>query len=694
MGFRAGDKRNMMSNNRINFLIAIVFLFGLSVIYRLYGLQVMKYDLYVARADDQHQIYNILEPERGRIFIEDRSSDGENVLYPLATNKDFAHLYAVPKDVENPQTLAFNFFELFDRQKLEKEVNQFFEEKNKSEIEFQLAGIASLPEGDRLREEARIRNNLFRLWEDSTWQKAREIEKEEEIKKRQVEYTDKYFKILSKKNDPYESLRKKVPEEELLEIYAVLLSDENIHIASSSLLFKDGLIYRRATADGSLEVVSIPGISYIMEKSRYYPEKNVGAHLLGFVNQIEEEKNGNYGLESFFNNELFGKYGEVKTERGAKSGVMIVNDREYDKPENGSDLFLTINRSIQFAACKKLSEALPKYEAEGGTVLAMDPKTGAIIAMCSYPSYDPNDYNMVDDINIYNNPAIFDQYEPGSVFKTITLAAAIDTGKISPSTIYNDRGSIMIEGWNKPIRNSDFESFGAHGLVDMNFVLTSSLNTGSIFAMEQIGAEKFSDYVLDFGFGEKTGIELETESSGNVGSLLRKNIRPVEAATASFGQGITVTSLQMLSAYAAIANEGILMKPYIVKDIIHGDGTKTATRPIQVKRVVSEKTAGLIMGMLVNVVENGHSKLAAIPGYYVGGKTGTAQIASSEEKGYIEGETIHTFIGVAPIDDPKFVMLIKLDKPKTKPYAESTATPLWKEIAEFILDYYQVQKER
>ncbi|MBD3247774.1 hypothetical protein GF382_00605, partial [Candidatus Falkowbacteria bacterium] len=186
----------------------------------------------------------------------------------------------------------------------------------------------------------------------------------------------------------------------------------------------------------------------------------------------------------------------------------------------------------------------------------------------------------------------------------------------------------------------------------------------------------------------------ETESPGNIDSLLRNRIRPVEAATASFGQGITVTPLQMITAYAAIANDGIMMKPYIVKEIVHDDGSKFETRPIQIRRVVSERAAAITLGMMANVVEGGHAKLAAVDGYYVGGKTGTAQVASEDEKGYSEKDTIHNFIGLAPVNDPKFVMLVKLNKPKIDGYSASTAAPLFGEIAEFILNYYKIPKER
>ena len=373
---------------------------------------------------------------------------------------------------------------------------------------------------------------------------------------------------------------------------------------------------------------------------------------------------------------------------------MIINDRRYTKLVDGHDLVLSINRSIQFFACQKLKESAEQYGADGGTVVVMEPNSGAILAMCSIPDYDPNFYNKIEDVSNYNNPAIFEAYEPGSIFKAFTMAAGIDREKVKPSTTYEDKGWIQIEGWPKPIKNSDYETHGGHGVVDMVTVLAESLNTGSIFVMEKTGAEVFADYVKKFGFGEKIGIELETEGITNIKNLNRKRIRPVEAATASFGQGITATPLQIIAAFGAIANGGILMKPYLVDRIVAPDGSEEKTAPHQLQRVIQEKTAFLVSGMMVNVIDSGHARLAGVDGYYVAGKTGTAQVADMEKGGYSETRTNHTFVGFAPVEDPAFVMLTKLDNPKNVKYAASSAAPLFGEIAEFILNYYQIPKER
>ncbi len=249
----------------------------------------------------------------------------------------------------------------------------------------------------------------------------------------------------------------------------------------------------------------------------------------------------------------------------------------------------------------------------------------------------------------------------------------------------------MIPGWDKPIKNSDYATHGGHGVVDMNTVLEFSLNTGTIFVEEKLGTEKFTEYVKRFGFGEKTGIELETEGVSNINNLLRKKIRPIEAATASFGQGITATPLQMITSYAAIVNGGWLVKPYVVEEIVAPDGSVSRTQPQKLRRVISERTALLVSGMMVNVVDRGHSTRAQVKGYYVGGKTGTAQVAG---RGGYSDQTIHTFVGFAPAEEPEFVMLVRFDNVKSVRFADSSAAPLFSELSEHILNYYQVEKER
>jgi len=633
--------REKVHNNRLRLVVAIIFLLSIALVYKLFTVQIRQCDLYTAMASSQHQVYSQLKPERGKIFLSDTVKSDK--LYPIATNKDFAVVYVVPKEVASSSEMAEKLYQFFDLPKLE-------EELKKKDPNLVTISIAS-----------------------ST--------KEEII--------NKYLKKLNKPDDPYEPLENKVMDSDLLRLYAFLGSSSSNTISTEELELKNGQVVYKNNPSQKLE---ISGLGFDLKKYRYYPEGEIGASLLGFVSYVDEEERGNYGLEEFFNEELFGKYGSVKSEKGGSNSLMIVNDREYIKPESGDNLILTIDRNIQFLACEKLKTAVKQHQASGGSLIALNPKTGAIIAMCSEPSFDPNNYKDVEDISYYNNPAVFYQYEPGSVFKPVTMSIAIDQGKITPSTTYRDEGQIMIKGWPKPIKNSDFSTHGPHGIVDMVSVLENSLNTGAIFAMSQVGPKIFSEYVRNYGFGEITGIELGSESAGNIDNLLANKVKDIDAATASFGQGVAVTPLQMIMPYQVFANGGVLMKPYVVKTIVHSNGRQEETTPKQVRRIISEKTAATISAMLVKVVESGHSKRAAIDGYYIGGKTGTAQVATAG--GYSEDQYVHTFIGIAPIDQPTFVMLTKIDNPKDVEFAEGSAVPLWRDVADFILKYYGVPKTR
>ncbi|MFA6194459.1 MAG: penicillin-binding protein 2 [Patescibacteria group bacterium] len=635
-----------INSNRWRSVVAIIFLFSGALIYKLFNVQIKQCDLYTAMAANQQQVSSQLKPERGKIYFTEKVN-GQEKLYPVATNKDLAVLFAVPKDVVNPKDLAEKMYEFFDKPRLEAELKDSASGTEPIATSTKDAILAA------------------------------------------------YLKRLDKPGDVYEPLEgKKIDTEKLLSLFAYLGSTTSTPLLSANLELKNGEVLIKAApgvASTTAARLQIPGLSFDLQSFRYYPENEIASHVLGFVSYSNDEGNGKYGLEEFFNDELFGKYGSLKSEKGGQGNVIIVNDREYVPPVDGSDLVLTLDRNVEFIACEKLKEAVKKHGAEGGSVIAINPKTGAIIAMCSIPDFNPNDYKDVADISVYNNPALFNQYEPGSVFKTVTMSIAIDQGKVSPATTYKDEGQIMINGWPKPIRNSDFATKGGHGVVDMNFVLENSLNTGAIFAMRQAGPKVFADYVKNYGFGEKTGIELEGEAAGSIGNLLSSKVREIDAAVTSFGQGLSVTPLQMVMSYQAIANKGVLMKPYVVQAIIR-DGKREEMIPKQLRQVISAETAATISAMLVNVVENGHSKRAYIDGYYIGGKTGTAQVAVNG--GYSTDKYIHTFVGIAPINNPTFVMLTKIDSPKDVEFAEGSALPLWTEIADFMLKYYQVPKTR
>lgn len=465
-------------------------------------------------------------------------------------------------------------------------------------------------------------------------------------------YKEELTQIFLKENDPYEPVKHKV-------------EDEIVN---------------------KIKEYNLKGIYWTNETFRLYPEDDISGHVVGFVGFEGNTKKGKYGIEGYWEQELAGIQGEMEVERDAFGRWITLTEKKVQQAQDGSDIILTIDRNIQFFACNQLYIDALKHGADAGSVIVMDVPTGKILAMCSYPEFDPNKYEKVKNISDYNNQAIFSQYEPGSVFKAITMAAALDSGKVEPNTTFEDTGEVKIDKYT--IKNSDEK---AHGICSMTNILELSLNTGAIFAMRQAGPQVFKKYVKDFGFGALTGIKLETEVPGNISSLDKSN--EVYFATASYGQGITVTPLQMVAAFNAIANKGKLMKPYIVEEIVNYEGEDEKFKPKEVGQVISEHTANLLSGMLVAVVKNGYGKRAGVDGYYVAGKTGTAQVADPESGKYYEDVTIHSFVGFAPVDNPRFTMIVRLDNPKSAPFAESTATPLFGEIAKFILTYFSVPTE-
>jgi len=457
---------------------------------------------------------------------------------------------------------------------------------------------------------------------------------------------------LKKENDGYELLKHRLSDEEINEI--INLEAEGIHLADESY--------------------------------RFYPSGKLAANVLGFVGWQGDELSGRYGLEAFFERELRGEEGSIFQNRDTAGRWISIGKRDLKPAKNGIEMTLTIDRIIQYETEKILRGAVEKFEADSGTVVVMEPKTGKILALANYPSFDPNNYSQVEDTAFFQNLATSIPYECGSVFKPITMAMGIDSGKITADTTYIDTGKILEAGY--VIKNSEEKVYGKQ---TMTGVLENSINTGVIFVEKQLGNKNFFDYVKRFGFGEKTGIELAGENPGNISNL--KNLKSdIQFFTASFGQGITVTPIQLASAFSAIANGGKLMKPQIVEKIVSENGTKEeAISPSEVRRVISESAAKEVSEMIQSVVENGHGKRAGVPGYLVGGKTGTAQIASTSTRGYEEGKNNGSFVGFAPLDNPRFTIMVKIADPKAVEWAESSAAPVFGELMKFLLEYANIE---
>jgi len=474
-----------------------------------------------------------------------------------------------------------------------------------------------------------------------------------------LEYNDEQklelFLKINKRDDPYEPIEKKIDE----------------------------------ALKNKIEEKDFKGIGFVRTSHRYYPEEELAAQTIGFVGKNEEGQNvGRYGIEGYWQKELGGSGGFFEGAKSASGGWIPLAGKSFSPSEDGADLLLTLDRTLQFKACEQLEKSRIEYEAQSASLIIMNPKNGAILSMCSLPAFSPNRYNEVASVNNFNNTNIFTPYEPGSIFKPIAMAAALNEELITPSTYFYDTG-VSQEHCDTPIKNAAEQVFKEQTMVG---VLENSINTGMVNVVERLGKNRFRDYIEKFGFGTKEGIELDTEVSGTVESLYRNKKDKVDCytATASFGQGITATPLQMVTAFGAIANGGTMMKPFIVEEVRYKNGKLEKIQPTIIREVISKRASSLVGGMMVSVIDSGQAGSAAVEGYYIAGKTGTAQIA--DRGGYSE-ETNHSFIGFGPVDDPKFVMIIKFEKPQRR-FSVSTAAPTFGKIAKFILDYYQVPPGR
>lgn len=425
---------------------------------------------------------------------------------------------------------------------------------------------------------------------------------------------------------------------------------------------------------------------------RAYPEGALLGHLTGYVNS---DGKGQYGLEEYLNADLSGRSGMLKAVTDSSGVPISTQDNIIEEPKNGTSYVLTIDRYLQGVAEKALKKAIDDNKAASGSVIIMDPYTGAVKAMVNAPDYDPNNYSAVGKQNYANfiNSAVSSQFEPGSGFKPLTMSIGLESGKVRPDTTFNDSGSVTIGEYT--IRNADNKSFGN---VDMSLVIKNSINTGMVYILRLLGGnpseitragkEVLYQGIQRFGFGEKTGIELAGEAKGRVKDPKAADI---DYANMTFGQGIATTSLQMVTAVASIANGGTKVQPYLVAKKVKANGElEVVERKPGEERLMSEANATAVKEMMVKVVEGGSGYLTRMPGYRIAGKTGTAQVPKANGQGYEENKNIGSFIGFAPVDDPKFIMLVRVDYPQTNTYAERSAVPAFAEITKQLLSYYQV----
>lgn len=433
-----------------------------------------------------------------------------------------------------------------------------------------------------------------------------------------------------------------------------------------------------------IESDNISGIGFEKVEDRIYPEASSAAHLLGFLGKDEEGNNkGYFGLEGYYDLTLTGKPGFLSQEKDAAGRPIFVDDASDVSEIEGIDLITHIDKTVQHSLEEKLLDGIEKYGAKGGTAIVMNPATGAILGMSSFPSYDPEKYYQFSN-ELFKNPAVSEIFEPGSVFKIIIMASALDAKVVKPDTICDKcSGPLKVDKYTIETWNNEYNPDST-----MTDVIVHSDNVGMAFVGEKIGSDKLYDYLIKFGIGKPTGVDLQGEVTPKLREKGTWNV--VDLATASFGQGVALTPIQMIRAAGVIANRGVITTPQVVGTLTSGTWRQDI-KPQSSERVISESASNEIKDMMVEAAKNGEAKWTHLRGFRVAGKTGTAQIPISGH--YDEESTIASFVGFAPSENPKFVMLVTLREPQSSPWASETAAPLWYSIAKDLFAYFGIQPE-
>jgi cell division protein FtsI (penicillin-binding protein 3) len=439
-----------------------------------------------------------------------------------------------------------------------------------------------------------------------------------------------------------------------------------------------------ATIAQQLDGLRLPGIGKIAETQRAYvdggvPGTSIAANLIGFAN---DEGKGNYGIEGFYDKTLAGQNGFEATVRDLANRPIVLSDRQRREPADGLTLQLSLDGTIQVVAERALADGVQKYQAESGSLIIMEPATGRIVAWADVPSYDANQF-ATTPTSALRDPIVSDLYEPGSVMKVVTLSGALDCKAIAPDYRFNETGTAVVGGY--AIHNWDGK---AHGMVSMTQVLQNSLNVGAIKAEQLEGPANFYKYLQRFGIGSTTGIDVAAETAAPLADL--SHWKASQLATASFGQGVSATAIEMLAAVNVVATGGNLVWPHVVDQVIDSKGVRHPVQPRVVRQVISPKTAQQMQQMMVSVVEHGSGFAARIDGFKnrIAGKTGTASIP--ENGSYAKDQTIGSFVGFLPADHPQFIMLVITRKPKVLFEGAYVAAPIWKTVASALITQWQI----
>jgi len=427
---------------------------------------------------------------------------------------------------------------------------------------------------------------------------------------------------------------------------------------------------------------NIPGVGFQEQTVRFYPEASMAAQLLGFVGKDENGNDeGYFGLEGYYNRLLSGKNGYAIVVHDASGHPILAKMNNSTEKVDGSTLVLHIDRRIQYMLDTELKKGIATYGAISGMGAVMDPSTGAILAMSSFPTFDPSTYQNFSD-SLYINPFITSTYEPGSTFKPIIMSAALNANLIQPNTECNIcTGPVPIGGYQIHTWNDQY--FPNTTMTD---VIIHSDNTGMVFVAEKLGLDRILDYLNKFGIGQNTGIDLQGEEAPELHP--KDEWYPIDVATAGFGQGIVVTPIELLDAVAAIANNGKRMEPQVVAAVQTQDGQTIPISPKEIDQPISATTAQVMTQIMVDAANEGEASFARLKGYDIAGKTGTASIPVAGH--YDPTKTIASFVGFGPAENPKFVMLIILNQPSASIWGSETAAPVFYAVAKDILTYYNI----
>lgn len=463
---------------------------------------------------------------------------------------------------------------------------------------------------------------------------------------------DDFINRASKKGDPHEDIVDRVSEED-----AKIIAD-----------------------------MKLPGVNLIREKWRFYPGGNLASKTIGFVSYRGGGLSGNYGLEEYYNDVLSRNDGDFYVDFFAEIFANIGSTIFKNNSMTG-DIVTSIEPTVQSELENIVSGIKNKWNSESVGGIVMDPFTGEVVAMASAPSFDLNYFNKVSDMNIYVNPFSQNVYEMGSIIKPLVMASAIDAGVVTPETTYQDFGSVKVD--DKVLSNFDKK---ARGVINMQEVLSQSVNTGMVFVGNKLGKDAFKDYMLNkYKLGDKTGIDLPNEVGGLVGNLKTPN--NVNYATATFGQGIATSPINIVRAFATLANGGYLVTPHLATSIIETSGVKKElTYDKSEEPILKPETISDIQSMLTQVVDDGYRM--GMKYYSIGAKTGTAQIAKPGGLGYYDDRNLHSLIGFFPVSNPKYVLYIFNVYPKNALFAIQTLADPFFDMVQFLINYYQIPPDR